>query len=89
MNVVNSCSPSTPRTFEGFVLENQSGQLVTTTSAIHENETLNFYSPTLIVPVSSGSWNAALLKQLKVKIETLITMAEFLGRFNLVNDEMF
>lgn len=73
------------RSFETYILENQLGQIIASTSTVVENETLNFYSPEKIVPVSSGSWSSAIIKQLKVNIET-VTMAEFLLRFHIVDD---
>lgn len=85
---ISSLGTSAPRTFEKFVLENQSHQIIVSTSTIVENEILDFYSPETIAPLSSGSWSPAVLKQLKVGIETL-TMAEFFGRFNLVDDGNF
>jgi hypothetical protein len=84
---IEALDDTKPRSFSGFVLENNNSALISSTSQVVHGETLYFYSPQVITPVSSGSWTAALLKQLKVKIVGM-DQEQFLQAFDIIDDNL-
>eukprot|EP01038_Epipyxis_sp_PR26KG_P013397 gene13397-17964_t len=51
-----------------------------------ENETLTFYNPEKIIPLSSGNWGRIIMNQLKVEVAG-VNLLEFFAKFNIIHDD--
>ena len=85
IQTVSKTSPGAlPHSFDGFVLLTVEGKQIVQAATIRPGETLQFFSPDVLEPVSSSQWTMGLLQQLKIRTEHLAAH-EFLQKFGIDN----